>query len=97
MHATRARRNRDETVTKPLEFYRQNDETIGFYRILYSYNKYYFEFAVVSSFRRQNTSGFVTVSSWFRRGCVCDLRARNLRIRQERSLAQHDSNKSNAG
>ena len=42
MHATCARRNRDETVTKPFEFYRQNNETTRFYKILYTYNILYF-------------------------------------------------------
>ena len=32
--ATTLRRNRDETATKPLEFYRQNDETTRFYKIV---------------------------------------------------------------
>ena len=35
MHAAMfLRRNRDETATKPLEFYRQNDETTEFYNII---------------------------------------------------------------
>ena len=33
---TKPQRNHDETATKPLDFYRQNDETTGFYKIIIS-------------------------------------------------------------
>ena len=71
MHVMRLRRNHDETTTKPLEFYRQNDETSGLLKIIICvYTIFLYCRMVVSSFHRQNPNGFVTVSSWFRRGFV---------------------------
>ena len=69
---TKPQRNHDETATKPLEFYRQNDETTGFYKIIISICYTLFlqngGFVVSSTKHEWFRHGFVTVSSWFRHG-----------------------------
>ena len=74
MQASPPRRNRDETVTKPFEFCRLNDETIEFYIILYtckiSLSYKHCGFVVPSIKLEWFRHGFVVVSSWFRQDVI---------------------------